>query len=196
MSTEQQGENTVRLKKCIAKTQKRIGEVNRLIKKLYEDNISGKLNDKRFNAMLSDYEAELDVLEEDMERDTEELQGMDAKKVDADYFMKLVQKYTSFEELTPAMLNEFVDKVMVHKAVGRGANRVQDIDIYLNYIGKFVVPEVEVEMTEEEKLAEVKRQEKLEKKRASNRKYMARKREEAKKAWAELEAQKAKVVGQ
>ena len=85
---------------------------------------------------------------------------------------------------------------MVHKAVGRGANRVQDIDIYLNYIGKFVVPEVEVEMTEEEKLAEVKRQEKLEKKRASNRKYMARKREEAKKAWAELEVQKAKVVGQ
>ena len=135
----------------------------------------------------------LDALEEDMERDTEELQGMDAKKVDADYFMELVQKYTSFEELTPAMLNEFVDKVMVHKAVGKGANRVQDIDIYLNYIGRFVVPEVEVKMTEEEKLAEAKRLEKLEKKRASNRKYMARKREEARKGWAEIEAQKAKV---
>lgn len=196
LSTEQQGETTVRLKKRIAKAQKRVNEVNRLIKKLYEDNISGKLNDKRFNAMLSDYEAELDALEEDIERDTEELQGMDAKKVDADYFMELVQKYTSFEELTPSMLNEFVDKIMVHKAVGTGANRVQDIDIYLNYIGKFVVPEVEVEMTEEERIAEAKRQEKLEKKRASNRKYMARKREEARKAWAEIEAQKNKAVGQ
>ena len=196
LSTEQQGETTIRLKKRISKTQKRINEVNRLIKKLYEDNISGKLNDKRFNAMLSDYEAELDSLEEEMERDTEELQGMDEKKVDADYFMELVQKYTSFEELTPSMLNEFVDKVMVHKAVGKGANRVQDIDIYLNYIGRFVVPEVEVEMTEEERLAEAKRQEKLEKKRASNRKYMARKRAEAKKIWAEIEAQKNKAVGQ
>ena len=146
--------------------------------------------------MLSDYEAELDALEEDIELDTEELQGMDAKKVDADYFMELVQKYTSFEELTPSMLNEFVDKIMVHKAVGKGANRVQDIDIYLNYIGRFVVPEIEVEMTEEERIAEAKRQEKLEKKRASNRKYMARKREEARKAWAEIEAQKKKAVGQ
>lgn len=85
---------------------------------------------------------------------------------------------------------------LVHKAVGKGANRVQDIDIYLNYIGRFVVPEVEVEMTEEERLAEAKRQEKLEKKRASNRKYMARKRAEAKKIWAEIEAQKNKAVGQ
>ena len=65
-----------------------------------------------------------------------------------------------------------------------------------NYIGRFVVPEVVVELTEEEKLAEAKRQEKLEKKRASNRKYMARKREEARKAWAEIEAEKAKAVGQ
>ena len=82
------------------------------------------------------------------------------------------------------------------KAVGSGANRTQDVDIYLNYIGRFVVPEVVVELTEEEKLAEAKRQEKLEKKRASNRKYMARKREEARKAWAEIEAEKAKAVGQ
>lgn len=109
---------------------------------------------------------------------------------------ELVKKHTTFEELTPAILNEFVDKIMVYKAVGSGANRTQDVDIYLNYIGRFVVPEVVVELTEEEKLAEAKRQEKLEKKRASNRKYMARKREEARKAWAEIEAEKAKAVGQ
>ena len=107
-----------------------------------------------------------------------------------------IYTHTTFEELTPAILNEFVDKIMVYKAVGSGANRTQDVDIYLNYIGRFVAPEVVVELTEEEKLAEAKRQEKLEKKRASNRKYMARKREEARKAWAEIEAEKAKAVGQ
>ncbi len=54
-------------------------------------------------------------------------------------------------------MNEFVDKIMVYKAVGSGANRTQDVDIYLNYIGRFVVPEVVVELTEEEKLAEAKK---------------------------------------
>lgn len=196
ISEEQQGELSVRLKKRLAQKQKRVSEINRLIKKLYEDNISGKLNDKRFNTMLSDYESELEALEEDIDRDNAELEGMSAKKTDVDVFMELVKKHTAFDELTPAILNEFVDKIMVYKAVGSGANRMQDVDIYLNYIGRFVVPEVVVELTEEEKLAEAKRQEKLEKKRASNRKYMARKREEARKAWAEIEAEKAKAVGQ
>lgn len=195
ISEEQQGELSVRLEKRLAQKQKRVSEINRLIKKLYEDNISGKLNDKRFNTMLSDYESELEALEEDIERDNAELEGMCAKKTDVDVFMELVKKHMAFDELTPAILNEFVDKIMVYKAVGSGANRMQDVDIYLNYIGRFVVPEVVVELTEEEKLAEAKRQEKLEKKRASNRKYMARKREEARKAWAEIEAEKAKVVG-
>ena len=196
ISEEQQGELSVRLEKRLAKKQKRVSEINRLIRKLYEDNISGKLNDKRVNAMLSDYELELEALEADIDRDNAELEGMSAKKTDVDVFMELVKKHTTFEELTPAILNEFVDKIMVYKAVGSGANRTQDVDIYLNYIGRFVVPEVVVELTEEEKLAEAKRQEKLEKKRASNRKYMARKREEARKAWAEIEAEKAKAVGQ
>ncbi len=191
ISAEQQDEVSVRLEKRLAKKQKRVSEINRLIKKLYEDNISGKLNDKRFHAMLSDYEEELETLETDIDRDSAELEGMSAKKLDVDVFMELVKKYTSFEELTPSMLNEFVDKIMVFKAKGKGANRTQDVEIYLNYIGKFVVPEVLVELSEEEKLAEAKRQEKLEKKRACNRRYMARKREEARKKWAEIEAEKA-----
>lgn len=196
ISEEQQGEISVKLEKRLAKKQKRVSEINRLIKKLYEDNISGKLNDKRFNAMLRDYESELEALETDIDRDNAELEEMSAKKTDVDVFMELVKKHTSFEKLTPAILNEFVDKIMVYKAVGKGANRTQDVDIYLNYIGRFVVPEMVVELTEEEKLAEAKRQEKLEKKRASNRKYMARKREEARKGWAEIEAKKAKAAGQ
>lgn len=91
ISEEQQGELSVRLEKRLAKKQKRVNEVNRLIKKLYEDNISGKLNDKRFNAMLSDYESELEALEEDIDRDNAELEGMSAKKTDVDVFMELVK---------------------------------------------------------------------------------------------------------
>lgn len=111
ISEEQQGELSVRLEKRLAQKQKRVSEINRLIKKLYEDNISGKLNDKRFNTMLSDYESELEALEEDIERDNAELEGMCAKKTDVDVFMELVKKHMAFDELTPAILNEFVDKL-------------------------------------------------------------------------------------
>ena len=100
--------------------------------------------------MLSDYESELEALEADIDRDNAELEGMSAKKTDVDVFMELVKKHTSFEKLTPAILNEFVDKIMVYKAVGSGANRTQDVDIYLNYIGRFVAPEVVEEVKEAE----------------------------------------------
>ena len=120
ISEEQQGELSVGLEKRLGERQKQVNQMNRLIKKLYEDNISGKLNNKLFNAMLSDYPSELEALEEDIDRDNAELEGMSAKKTDVDVFMELVKKHTTFEELTPAILNEFVDKIMVYKAVGSG----------------------------------------------------------------------------
>jgi len=190
LSTDKISDEEGKLKKWIAKNEKRVSEINRLIKKLYEDNISGKLNDKRFNIMLEDYEKELSELEQLIERDTTIIEHLDSKKTNVDSFLALARKYTELTELTPAMVNEFVDRILVHKAEGIGANRQQTIEIYLNYIGQFVVPEEEVELTEEEKQAEAIRQEKLERKRASNRKYMARKREEVKREWARIEAEK------
>lgn len=92
--------------------------------------------------------------------------------------MELAKKYTDFEELTPAMINEFVSKIVVHKAEGIGADRKQEVEIFLNYIGRIEIPHEEVELTEEEKVEQEKERIRLEKKRASNRKYMARKREE------------------
>ena len=162
----------------IKKTEKRYSEVNRLIKKLYEDNISGKLSDKRFDMMLKDYETELAELETRLEADKAELEEINTDKANADLFMELVKKYTDFEELTPAMINEFVSKIVVHQAEGVGANRKQEVEIFLNYIGRIEIPHEEVELTEEEKAAQEKERIRLEKKRESSRKYMARIREE------------------
>lgn len=162
----------------IKKNEKRHGEVNRLIKKLYEDNISGKLSDRRFDAMLKDYEAELSELENSLEADRAELEEINADRENADLFMELAKKYTDFEELTPAMINEFVSRIAVHKAEGTGAERTQEVEIFLNYIGKIEIPREEIELTEEEKARQEKERIKLEKKRACNRKYMERRREE------------------
>ena len=165
--------------------------MNRLIKKLYEDNISGKLSDRRFDTMLSDYEAELSELENSLEADKAELEEINTDKENADLFMELAKKYTDFEELTPAMLNEFVSKIIVHKAEGVGANRTQEVEIFLNYIGKIEIPHEEVELTEEEKAQQEKERIRLEKKRASNRKYMEKKREEIRREREKQLAEKA-----
>ncbi len=165
--------------------------MNRLIKKLYEDNISGKLSDRRFDTMLSDYEAELSELENSLEADKAELEEINTDKENAVLFMELTKQYTDFEELTPAMLNEFVSKIIVHKAEGVGANRTQEVEIFLNYIGKIEIPHEEVELTEEEKAQQEKERIRLEKKRASNRKYMEKKREEIRREREKQLAEKA-----
>lgn len=174
VSAEQRTENVKSLKKRIRKNEKRCGEINRLTKKLYEDNISGRLNDKIFETMLTEYEAELSELEKSLEDDRQEVERLSTEENNTELFMELARRYTDFEELTPAMVNEFISRIVVHKATGIGASREQEVEIYLNYVGKIEVPHEEVELTEEEKAE----QERLERKRASNRKYMARKREE------------------
>ena len=92
-------------------------------------------------------------------------------------FLALVRKYQPIRELTPAMINEFVDKILVHEGTGKGADRCVEIEIYLNYIGQFKLPAAPPEeLTEEERQA----QEEAEEKRRKNREYMQEARKRAK----------------
>lgn len=165
-------------KRRITNNEKRCIEIGRMIRKLYEDNVSGKLSDKHFDLMLSDYEKEMMELEEQIKNDNDILQTLLEDTNNIEQFMLLTKKYTDFSELTSSMINEFVSKILIHKADGVGANRVQKVEIYLNYIGKIIVPQESEEVSEEEVLRMEKQRIRLEKKRESNRKYMARKRQE------------------
>ena len=80
-----------------------------------------------------------------------ELEEINTDRENADLFMELSKKYTDFEELTPAMINEFVSKIVVHKAEGIGSGRTQKVEIFSNYIGKIEIPHEETKLTEEEK---------------------------------------------
>ena len=77
--------------------------------------------------MLTDYEAELVKLEKSLAADYEEREKADTETANTDMFISLAKRYTDFEELTPAMINEFVSKVIVHEAEGIGANRTQGV---------------------------------------------------------------------
>lgn len=162
-------------KKRIAKEQKRVAELNTIIKKLYEDSAIGKLTDKRFELLSTDYEREQTELEQSIEALQAELNSFNADSVKADKFIELVKKYTDFSELTPTMIHEFIEKIVVHEADKSNGERQQQVDIYLNFIGKFDVPIPEP--TAEEIAAEEKAFRKREQRREAQRRYAAKQKQ-------------------
>ena len=163
---------TEAIRKRMSRNEKRLHELDMLIRKIYEDHVAGRLPERLFQDMLRDYESEQVELSKIIDIDQADLQRNVGGQHNIDRFLALVRKYQTITELTPAIINEFVDKVLVHEAVGKGADRSVRVDIYLNYIGQFQVPEEPVILTEEERIAAEKKANKLRRKRESNRKYM------------------------
>jgi len=151
----------------LAKNEKRIKELDLLYRKVYEDNAIGKLSDERFQQMSGDYEQEQADLKSQTATITAELEAFEQDSLNVGRFMELVRRYTKFDELTTPMLHEFVDKVIVHEADRSTGERVQQVDIHLNFVGHFIIPGTEPQqLTPEEQVAE---EERLAKKRHKNR---------------------------
>jgi hypothetical protein len=174
-SAIQQGETVKAHQKRMAKEQKRITELNGLIRRTYEDNYNGKLSDKQFEMLSSDYEREQSQLEESIAQLQAELDSFNADTDRADRFIDIVKRYTDFSELTPSMITEFVDKILVYEADKASGEREQAVDIYLNFIGKFEVPAAEP--TAEEIAAEEKARHKRAICREAQRRYAARQKQ-------------------
>lgn len=187
-SRDKQKESIKSLKRKIAQDTKRVNELNMLMKKLYEDNISGKLSDKRFEFMLSEFENEQDTLEISMENAKAEIEKYESDTVRADKFIELVKRYTDFSELTTPMLNEFVEKILVHEADYSSGERIQEVEIYLNFIGKFELP------VKEPTAEEIAEHEKLKARRAKKAEYNRRYMEKRRKRIAEEEQKSKKVT--
>ena len=145
-------------KKRLHKAEKRIAELDVLIKKLYEGNATGRIPDKHFDRMLTDYDREQSGLEQTVSELEQAIATQEQDYESPQKFIALVNRYTDFTELTAPMLNEFIEKVVVHEATGGRAHRKQKVDIYFNFIGNFVLPKPENPvLSEEEQEAERKR---------------------------------------
>jgi hypothetical protein len=130
--------------------------------------------------LLADYETEQNELELSVETLEKSLNEYRENVNNADKFIELVHKYTDFTELTTPMIHEFVEKIVVHEADKSTGDRIQQIDIYLKYVGKLdIIPKPE--LTPEQ----LKEEERKRRKRAWNRTYMRRRYEREK---AEREA--------
>ena len=122
-------------------SQSRYNELDNIIQHLYEDKIKGQLTDERFAKLSAGYEAEQKGLEETIKELSEQISQKTDKTINIDRFMKLVKKHTSFEELTPTLLNTFIEKILVHEVeVDAEGQKRQKIEIVYNFIGSVELP--------------------------------------------------------
>lgn len=112
-----------------------------LLCKIYEDNILGKLPDKRDQMLSNQYERESTALEQEIRELSVSIASYTDGTSEAKKFMVLINKYQDFENLTTTMLNELVDKIVVYECDCKGSIQItQRIDIYFSFIGNFVLP--------------------------------------------------------
>lgn len=180
----QQEEAAKEQKRKVAKAKKRFSELDILIKKLYESYATGKIPERRFDMLSTEYEKEQADLEQFIEEGQKELEQYHTDTDRVEQFLQLTKKYRDFSELTTPMLNEFVEKVMVHAPEKIDGERCQEIDIYLNFIGNFKVPMPE---PTPEELAEM---EKQKKQRAANRRKYERRKERKRQEQMKAEQEK------
>ena len=137
MDEKERSKGLAKQKKLLTDAEKRISELDRIFKHLYEDNITGKLTDERFKKLSADYEAEQAALQTQANSLREEIQEEESKCANVERFLSIVRKYTEIPELTPHILHEFVEKIVVHAATDPHSktNRKQEVDIYYKGIG-------------------------------------------------------------
>ena len=159
-----------------------------------------KMSDRQYQRLMNQYEeeyGELEVLVEELASDEEE----QTPKSAMDSFIALAKKYADFEELTPTMIHEFIDKIVVHESNGvRGFGRKQKIEIYFNFIGQFIPPYSTAELNAEAMEQAVKKAEKdrirAEKRAETVKRYKANKAKKLEQLKADAEAGDPKAIAE
>ena len=125
-----------RQRQQLQKDEHRSKEIDSIIQKLYEDNLLGKISDERFVKLSQSYEEEQKQLQTSISDLTEKLAQQQEDSLNISKFMARILKYTELPELTVEIVNELIDKIVIHKPTGTKRNRIIQIDIYYNFIGK------------------------------------------------------------
>ena len=197
----QQSADISKKRRRLAAAQKRAGELEKLICKIYEDNALGKLPDARYRALDAQYAKEQDALEIEIAELEKAVTGYEQSQKSAEKFIALIDKYENFDTLTNTMLNEFVEKILVHERARKGSqDTTQEIEIYFNFLGHYIPPSLQpVPLTPEE---QEELQKKEERKDRLHQNYLKRKASGAQKRYedkikakkkAEMDAKKALI---
>ena len=139
-STQDELKQITKNKKELEQAKKRIIEIDNLFMHIYEDNISGKITDERFRSLSFNYDNEQKELKIKIEQLSKEINNTEKKTTDLTQFISNVKKYTEITELTPEILNELIEKILVHQAEKVNGKKVQEIDIYYRGVGIISFP--------------------------------------------------------
>ena len=197
----QQSADISKKRRRLAAAQKRAGELEKLICKIYEDNALGKLPDARYRALDAQYAKEQGALEIEIAELEKAVTGYEQSQKSAEKFIALIDKYENFDTMTNTMLNEFVEKILVHERARKGSqDTTQEIEIYFNFLGRYIPPSLQpVPLTPEE---QEELQKKEERKDRLHQNYLKRKASGAQKRYedkikakkkAEMDAKKALI---
>ncbi|MGR5591203.1 DUF4368 domain-containing protein [Peptoniphilus grossensis] len=159
----------------LTESQNRLQELERLMCRIYEDMILNKIPNSRYEILNNQYETEQVALSKEI-KDLEQQVSKYEKETDrARKFISLISRYENFDELTTTMINEFVEKIIVHERDRKGSQTSkQKIEIYFNFIGNYELPQVELSEEEKQKLEEEERKIK-ERKDKLHQNYLKRK---------------------
>lgn len=135
-SQAQFSKNNKRQRQQLQKDEHRSKEIDSIIQKLYEDNLLGKISDERFVKLSQSYEEEQKQLQTSISDLTEKLTKQQEDSLNISKFMARISKYTELPELTVEIVNELIDKIVIQKPTGTKRNRIIQVDIYYNFIGK------------------------------------------------------------
>ena len=157
----QQDSDIKKKKRRLSAAQKRAGELERLVCKIYEDNALGRLPDARYAALDAQYAKEQEALAAEIAELEKAVSSYDQGKKSAEKFIALIDKYQGFGNMTNTMLNEFVEKILVHERDRKGSiETTQAVEVYFNFVGKYIPPAFrEVTLTPEEQEALRKKEE-------------------------------------
>ena len=129
-----------RKRREVGQAKKRIAELDRIFKRIYEDDINGTISHERFLELSAEYEAEQRELTEKVNTEQREVDTYEQDKSDFDSFAAVIRKYVGITELTPTIVNEFVKKIVVDAPEKIDDKRFQKVDIVFNFVGEIHFP--------------------------------------------------------
>lgn len=147
-STEAKKQELNCKQKDLTKSNARIKELDKLFQHIYEDNVNGKISDEKFELLSKTYENEQNELKQKVEVLSKVISTEEQKASDISEFVSKVKKYTEIKELTPEIVNEFIDKIKVHEWTNVNGKRHRQVDTYYNGVGIISVPTTEEQLEE------------------------------------------------
>ncbi len=141
-------EKNIRTMKAKAEqSKKRIAEIDKLIERIYTDNVNGKISDDRFSIMSANFETEQKELRESLVELEQSIIAAETEKVDLKRFLETIRQCTDLKELTPTIVNTLIKRIEVHNSVRIDGVKRVPIDIYFTAVGLVSIPD-EKEMLE------------------------------------------------